>query len=205
MILGSTSLYAADYSISLGQKTLHTEVTFNLNSQDSVAPVASSTAIFTNITYHQTPELSFAIEYALFSNSHSAELSTTSAGFRSTPSGDVFELEESEYKVTVKPTNYLSFQTNYTFRPTKTFRPFLFTGLSYIAVDIQSEFQKTVNDNVTEDEISSESDSSIGLTYGAGFNIHLFHNAYFVFDYRIQQDIADQPANEMSGAFRYQF
>jgi hypothetical protein len=43
------------------------------------------------------------------------------------------------------------------------------------------------------------------VLYGAGLDIRIYQNFSILFDYRIQQDIADQPVDEMSGAFKYQF
>lgn len=190
------------FSISVGQKTMHTDMKgFTTNGLILEGVTASSNAIYTSISYNQTPSLSYAFEYASFIGSNAAEAVYQTLRY----DGTTFQDETSEYKVKVEPSNYFSLHAHYAFRVDKTVRPYLFAGLSYISADIEHENFASKNGVTTKNERFVESDTSIGVLYGAGLDIQIYQNFSFIFDYRIQQDIADQPVDEMSGAFKYRF
>ena len=61
------------------------------------------------------------------------------------------------------------------------------------------------NDITTKGERSAISETSTGLAYGAGVDIRIYKGLSFIFDYRIQQNIAEQSADEINGSFKYRF
>jgi len=190
------------FSIAIGQKTLHTDMSgYQINEQSLEGVTASANAIYTNISYNQTPSLSYSFEYASFIGANAAEAVYKNISFN----GSTLEEDTEELKVTIEPNTYLSLQSQYTFRIGKTVKPYLFAGLSYISSDIEQEYIATENDITTNNERSVITDTSTGLTYGAGLDIRIYKNISFIFDYRIQQTIADQSSDEMNGSFKYRF
>lgn len=62
------------FSISLGEKVMASKVTFETSPNESVSPYAHATGIFTNISYYQTPSISYAFEYATFPSARPGKL-----------------------------------------------------------------------------------------------------------------------------------
>lgn len=203
LLLSSTiNAEESPFSISLGQKTIHTEIDgYQAQGQTLAGVVASSSAIYTNISYNHTPSLSYSFEYASFSGANTAEVTYTNTSF----DGTTLNEETEKFKVKMEPSLYLSIHSQYTFRVDKTVRPYIFAGLSHISADINYEYIEIQNDLTTQNESNTDSYSSTGLTYGAGVDIQIYNSFSLIFDYRIQQDIADQPADEISGSFKYRF
>ena len=190
------------FSMAIGQKTLHTDMSgYETNGSTLQGVTASSNAIYANIAYNQTPSLSYSFEYASFIGSNAAAAVHKNISFN----GSTLEEDTQEFKVTVEPNTYLSFHSQYSFRIDKTVRPYLFAGLSYISADIEEEYIAKDNGITTKDERLVISETSTGLTYGAGLDIRIYNGLSFIFDYRIQQNIAEQPADEINGSFKYRF
>ena len=170
------------FSISLGEKVMASKVTFETSPNESVSPYAHATGIFTNISYYQTPSISYAFEYATFPSARPGKLVKFTMGTATT---------EEAFSSNVKPKQYLSWQGQYTFRPTKTVRPIVLAGLTYLKADVTDEY--TTND------------STLGLVYGFGLDINFYTDVSFVLDYRIRPDIAGNSVDETNGSLKYQF
>ena len=184
------------FSISLGEKVMASKVTFETSPNESVSPYAHATGIFTNISYYQTPSISYAFEYATFPSARPGKLVKFTMGTATT---------EEAFSSNVKPKQYLSWQGQYTFRPTKTVRPIVLAGLTYLKADVTDEYTLESNGRLMINASGTTSDSTLGLVYGFGLDINFYTDVSFVLDYRIRPDIADNSADEINGSLKYQF
>ena len=198
----STIADESPFSIALGQKTLGIDMDgYKTHGTKLESVFALSDAIYAKLAYNQTPYLSYSFEYTSFMNASSAGRVNIGHNFNDMDlKGDT-----QEFKVKIKPNNYLSVQAQYTFRVDKTVRPYLFTGLSYISSDITHEYIAKIDGIKSASNAYTESDTSTGILYGAGLDIRVYNSLSFIFDYRIQQDIAGQPADEVNAALKYRF
>lgn len=195
------------FSISVGLKDLHIDMNgYEANDRTLEGVETSLNAIYANASYNQTPSISYSIEYAVFKDSETIESNSEIYSSSVTPEGDFISTESSSnFKVSVKPINYLSVFSQYTFRVKKTVRPYILAGLSHISADIKHNYVATNNGITTISERFKESESSIGLMYGIGLDIDVYNEISFILDYRVQQDIADQATNEINASFKYEF
>lgn len=198
VIIGLATLipvHAAEniYSISLGEKSVRTGFEYNIGFDDNIEVTAIATGIFANLSYYQTPSLSYALELVQFTNASSAGIYSSSP---TTSAGN---------EVTVKPNQYLSLQAQYTFLPSKIVRPIVIGGVSYLKADVTAESVIETNTSRTVIESATKPDSSLGLVYGVGLDVNFYKTVSFVLDYRIRPDIADNSVDEINGSFKYQF
>ncbi|MGK0444593.1 MAG: opacity protein-like surface antigen [Bermanella sp.] len=112
---------------------------------------------------------------------------------------------EEAFSSNVKPKQYLSWQTQYTFRPTKTVRPIVLAGLTYLKADLIDEYTLKSNGRFLVKAGNTKSDSTLGLVYGFGLDINFYTDVSFVLDYRIRPDIAGNSVDETNGSLKYQF
>jgi opacity protein-like surface antigen len=180
-------------SISLGEKSIRTEFEYDIGFDDNATVTSVATGIFANISYYQTPSVSYALEFVAFTNASSSGIYNSSP---TTTTG---------YEVTVKPNPYLSWQAQYTFLPSKTVRPIVLGGVSYLKADVTAESVIETNTTRTVTGSAAKSDSSFGLIYGIGLDINFYKTVSFVLDYRIRPDIADNSVDEINGSLKYQF
>jgi len=180
-------------SISLGEKSIRTEFEYDIGFNDNATVTSIATGIFANISYYQTPSVSYALEFVAFTNASSSGI------YSSSPTTTI------GYEVTVKPNQYLSWQAQYTFLPSKAVRPIVLGGVSYLKADVTAESVIETNTTRTVTGSATKSDSSFGLIYGIGLDINFYKNVSFVLDYRIRPDIVDNSVDEINGSLKYQF
>lgn len=181
------------FSISLGEKSVRTEFEYDMDFGDIAKVTSAASGIFSNLSYYQTPSLSYGIEFVAFTSAHSAGVYSNNS---QTITG---------YEVIVEPNQYLSLQAQYTFLPSRIVSPIVIAGISYLKADVTGEVITETNTSRTVIESATKSEASVGLVYGVGLDINSYKNVSFILDYRIRPDIADNSADEINGSLKYQF